>query len=388
MLDIAFKDFKAKKSRAAMCIIGVMACVLLIGVINIVMYEMQSSLKGDLGTVDGNLYFEQNGTSYPPAGSILSQSLGDQILNRTEVDPGKSTEALFEPLRGGVSSNGGMPTMIVGLTPGKESVFISNATVKGKSSLVGESYNAVILGNTTADLYNVTVGDTFTVNDNQFKVVGVLKKVGPTGWPLTIDSSMIMPLDYAQNVSERPGIISTVIIKPSSQYSAQTVDNNLQNDYPKYDIYSQKDTQKTIDTNLSGVMVFMNMINAFIFIVSVILIMNVMMMTVKEKTKEIGTMRAIGTSKRAIMSLIIYESLILSGIGGLIGILLIAPIYNLLGILMGATNEFNLISAMLSIPTAALIQVVLVVLVIGAFSGLLPAYLANRISPIEALRYE
>ena len=86
MLDIAFKDFKAKKSRAAMCIIGVMACVLLIGVINIVMYEMQSSLKGDLGTVDGNLYFEQNGTSYPPVGSILSQSLGDQILNRSEVD--------------------------------------------------------------------------------------------------------------------------------------------------------------------------------------------------------------------------------------------------------------------------------------------------------------
>lgn len=388
MLDIAFKDFKAKKSRAAMCIIGVMACVLLIGVINIVMYEMQSSLKGDLGTVGGNLYFEQNGTSYPPMGSILSQSLGDQIMNRSEVDASKSTEALFAPLQGGVSSNGGMPTIIVGLTPGKEQAFIANATVKGKSSLVGESNNAVILGNTTADLYNVTVGDTFKVSDNQFKVVGILKKVGPTGWPLTIDSSMIMSLDYAQNISERPDIISTVIIKPSSQYSAQTADNNLQNDYPKYDIYSQKDTQKTIDTNLSGVLIFMNMINAFIFIVSIILIMNVMMMSVKEKTKEIGTMSAIGTSKKAIMALIIYESLILSSIGGFIGILLIPPIYNLLGIAMGATTDFNLISAFLSIPINALVQVVLVVFVIGTFSGLLPAFLANRISPIEALRYE
>ncbi|HML06346.1 MAG TPA: FtsX-like permease family protein [Methanobacterium sp.] len=388
MLDIAFKDFKAKKSRAAMCIIGVMVCVLLIGVINIVMYEMQSSLKGDLGTVGENLYFEQNGTAYPPVGSVLTESLGDKIMNRSEVDASKSTEALFSPLRNGISSNGGMPTMVVGVTPGKEQAFIANTTVIGKSSLVGESKNAVILGNKTATDYNVTVGDTFNVSDNKFKVVGVMKKVGPTGWPLTIDSSMIMSLSYAQNVSDRQNMISTVIIKPSANYSAQTVEDNLQKAYPKYDVYSKKDTQKTIDNNLSGVMVFMNMINAFIFVVSIILIMNVMMMSVKEKTKEIGTMRAIGTKRRSIMALIIYESLILSAIGGIIGILLIAPTYNILGIAMGATDNFNILSSFSIIPTAVLEQIVVVILVIGTFSGLIPAYLANRISPIEALRYE
>lgn len=388
MLDIAFKDFKAKKSRAAMCIIGVMVCVLLIGVINIVMYEMQSSLKGDLGTVDGNLYFEQNGTAYPPAGSVLTDSLGNEIMNRSEIDSNKSTKALFAPLMNGLSSSGGMPTMIVGITPGKEQAFISNATVVGKNSLVGESYNAVIIGNKTAADYNVTVGDTFNVSDNKFKVVGIMDKVGSTGWPLTIDSSMIMSLSYAQNVSDRQGMISTVIMKPSGNNSVQNVEDSLQKAYPKYDIYTQKDTQKTIDNNLSGVMVFMNMINVFIFVVSIILIMNVMMMSVKEKTKEIGTMRAIGTKRRSIMSLIIYESLILSTIGGIVGILLIAPIYNVLGVLMGATDQFNILSVYSSMPLSVLVQIVAVILVIGTFSGLLPAYLANRISPIEALRYE
>lgn len=389
MLDVAFKDFKAKKSRAAMCIIGVMVCVLLIGVINIVMYEMQSSLKGDLGTVDGNLYFEQNGTAYPPTGSVLTESLGNEIMNRSEVNSNTSTKALFAPLMSGVSSStGGMPTIIVGLTPGREQAFISNANITGKSSLVGESYNAVIIGNKTAADYNVTVGDTFNISDNKFKVVGVMKKVGSTGWPLTIDSSIITSLSYAQNVTDRQNMISTVIIKPSGDNSAQTVADNLQNAYPKYDVYTEKDTQKTIDNNLSGVMVFMNMINVFIFVVSIILIMNVMMMSVKEKTKEIGTMRAIGTKRRSIMSLIIYESLILSSIGGLIGILLIAPIYNLLGMLMGATDQFNILTVYSSIPTSVLIQIIAVILVIGTFSGLLPAYLANRISPIEALRYE
>jgi putative ABC transport system permease protein len=381
MLDIAFKDFKAKKSRAAMCIVGVMACVLLIGVVNIVMYEMVSSMKGDLGTVNGKLYFEQNGTSFPPAGSIIDESLGDKVLNQSVVDVKTSTKALFTSLPGSATDNGGTPTMVVGLTPGKEQAFIGSTQVNGKSSLVDESDNAVIIGSEAAKTYNVSLGDTLTVGENKFKVVGIMKKVG-TGWPLTIDNSMVMSLAHAQNISDRPNLISTVIITPNGQNSVQTVNDNLQSIYPKYDIYTEADTQKTIDKNLKGVMVFMNMVIVMIFSVSMVLIMNVMMMSVKEKTKDIGTMRAIGTKKRSIMLLIIYESLILSSIGGIIGILLISPIYNVLGIFMGATS-FNF-----TLPLSVVVQVALIVLVIGTFSGLLPAYLANKISPIEALRYE
>ncbi|MGB9978779.1 ABC transporter permease [Methanobacterium sp.] len=384
MLDIAFKDFKAKKGRAAMCIIGVMACVLLIGVVNLVLFEMENGLKGDLGTVNGKLFFEKNGTSYPPVGSIITESLGKEVLDRKVVDSQKSTLALFAPLEESSTDNSFTPTVIVGLTPGKEQAFIENTTINGTGSLVDQSSNAVILGSEAAKKYNVTVGDTFKVNDNKFKVIGVMSKVG-SGWPLTIDSSMVMSLSHAQDISDRPDLISTVIIKPKAQYSAQDAENNLQDAYPKYSIYSENDTQKTIDNNLSQIKIFMNMISLFIFIVSMILIMNVMMMSVKEKTREIGTMRAIGTKRRSIMALIIYESLILSVIGGVIGILLMSPVYDILGILMGAkdVNFFHF-----AVPSAVVVQVALIVFVIGTFSGLIPAYLANRISPIEALRYE
>lgn len=381
MLDIAFKDFKAKKSRAAMCIIGVMVCVLLIGTVNSVLYSMESGLEGNLGTVKGKLLFEKNGTSYPPIASIITESLGDRVLDRKVVDSQKSTKALFSFLEGTSSDR---TIYVIGLTPGKEQILIENNTVDGKSSLSGQSKNAVILGSETAKNYNVEVGDTFNVSDNKFKVVGIMKKAS-TGWPLFIDRSMIMSLSHAQNVSDMQNLISTVIIKPKGQYSADDAISNLQDAYPKYSIYSQKDAQKTIDENLSQVRIFMNMISAFIFVVSMILIMNVMMMSVKEKTREIGTMRAIGTKRRSIMALIIYESLILSVIGGFIGIVLMSPVYNLLGTFMGL-SDVNLIS--FSIPTAILGQLVVIIFVIGTFSGLLPAYLANRISPIEALRYE
>ena len=381
MLDVAFKDFKAKKGRAVMCIIGVMACVLLIGVINMVLYDMQAGLKGDLGTVNGKLYFEQNGTAFPPAGSVISESLGDQVLNSSGVDTSNSTEALFAPLTGSITYSESTPVMVVGLTPGKEQSFIGNATVNGSSSLVGEGNNAVIIGFDAAKTYNVTVGSTLTINGNQFKIVGVMDKVG-TGFPLTIDNSLVMPLSYAQNVSDRQGLISTVIIVPNSQYSMQTEINNLENSYPKYDVYSQKDAQQTINNNLAEPDIFMNMIIIMIFAVSTVLIMNMTMMTVKEKTKDIGTMRALGTKKKSIMLLIVYESLILSSIGGIIGILLISPVYNVMGLMMGAT------SLNFTMPFTVLLQVILIIFVIGTLSGLLPAYMATKISPIEALRYE
>lgn len=380
MLDIAFKDFKAKKSRAAMCIIGVMACVILIGVVNIIMYEMQTGLKGDLGTVDGKMFFEQNGTGYPPAGSIIPENIGDEVLKQKEVNADLSTKALFAPLQGGETPDG-VPNMVVGLETGKEHIFIGDNKVEGKNTLEGEEKHAVIMGSEAAANQNVSVGDTLTVEGNEFKVVGIIEKVGD-GWPLTIDNSIIMSIPYAQEVTGRPDIISTVIIQPNEGYTNQAVEDNLQGAYTKHDIYTEKDVQKTIDKNLKGVLIFMNMIIAMIFGVSMVLIMNVMMMSVKEKTKEIGTMRAIGTRKRSILSLIIYESLILSSIGGIIGILLIPPTYSVLGLMMGYTDLSFIF------PTTVLLQVALIVLVIGTFSGLIPAYQATRISPIEALRYE
>lgn len=383
MLDIAFKDFKAKKSRALMCIIGVMVCVLLIGTVNNVLYEMEAGLKGDLGTVNGKLYLEKNGTGYPPYASVISQDLGNEVLNRNEVDKDKSTLAIFSSIQGSATETG-FATIIVGLTPGKEQAFIQNATVNGKNTLTGEDENAVIMGSEAAKQYNATVGKTVTIDDVQYKVIGIMEMVG-TGWPLSVDYSMIMSLDKAQSVNNMPGFVSTVIIVPKSSISIGNAEKNLQDAYPKYSIYSEQDAEKTIEKNLSQISVFMNMINAFIFIVSIIFIMNVMMMSVKEKTKEIGTMRAIGTRKGAIMKLIIYESLIMSVIGGIIGIILISPAYNLMGLLMGY-SDINFFSFYIA-PTV-LVQLVVIIFIIGTFSGLLPAYLANRISPIEALRYE
>jgi len=120
------------------------------------------------------------------------------------------------------------------------------------------------------------------------------------------------------------------------------------------------------------------MINAVVFIVTIIIIMNVMMMSVKEKTREIGTMRAIGTSRGTVLRLIFYESLILSALGGILGLMAVFPASYLLDIPITATLLSPLVFT----------RVVVLIFLTGVFSGLLPGFLVTRISPLEALRYE
>jgi putative ABC transport system permease protein len=115
-----------------------------------------------------------------------------------------------------------------------------------------------------------------------------------------------------------------------------------------------------------------------VFIVTIIIIMNVMMMSVKEKTREIGTMRAIGTGRGTVLRLIVYESLILSAVGGILGLMAVLPASFLLNIPITVRLIFPLV----------FIRVVVLIFLTGVFSGLLPGYLITRISPLEALRYE
>jgi putative ABC transport system permease protein len=110
---------------------------------------------------------------------------------------------------------------------------------------------------------------------------------------------------------------------------------------------------------------------------------NTILMSVLERTREIGVFRALGWSRRRILTLILKESLLLSGLGGLVGI----------GIGMLLTQALASIPSIggfmkASFPPALLGQAIAVALVLGTLGGLYPAWRATKLSPVEALRYE
>jgi putative ABC transport system permease protein len=159
MLDIAFKDLTSKKGRTSMVIIGVMTCVLLIGVISFLTYEIGETIQIDANSIAGKLVFETNGTNYPPSGSNIPENVSNQVLADSVVNPDKSSAIILAALPNNNTAN----TFLLGITPGNEQVFINDTKVTGTDFLVGQSNNSVILGYQAAKDYNVTVGGTFTV---------------------------------------------------------------------------------------------------------------------------------------------------------------------------------------------------------------------------------
>jgi len=106
--------------------------------------------------------------------------------------------------------------------------------------------------------------------------------------------------------------------------------------------------------------------------------MNIMFVSVTERTKEIGTRKAIGAKKRAILTQFLFESAVICVFGGVLGLLMA----------VGTTALINklLMPASISIPIAVI--ALLISAIVGVFSGFIPAFKAARLNPIEALRYE
>lgn len=375
MLDVALKNISARKTRSALCIIGVMICVFLIGTIEGLSNRMEENIMGDIDNLNNKMYFQQKGAPYPPFGSSLSESIGNEILSRDDIDLDESTNILFSVIEPPEDPRSSARVFGVGLTPGKERAYIGNARVsEGNITLEGESGNAVILGKAAAEFYNVDVGDDLSIREGtSFKVVGILKQTNIAN----TDNAVLMQLSFAQNFFGRQNMVSAILLTPSDNYSPNEVEEDIESAYINFEVRTQEEIEDELEASLETPRTILGMINTIVFIVTIVIIMNVMMMSVKEKTKEIGTMRAIGTKRSMVILIIFYETLILSVLGGIFGILLIIP-----GSYVTGT------SWSLAISSDVLLRVAVLIFSIGVFSGLLPAYLATRISPLEALRYE
>ena len=197
---------------------------------------------------------------------------------------------------------------------------------------------------------------------------------------------VIIPITVAQRVLK----ITSVTMFLAEASSSDTVDLATQKikDY-LYDIYRDKDSyivfsqemMLTLMGNVSSVMMLiLGSVATISLVVGGIGIMNIMLVSVSERTREIGIRKAIGAKKKDIMSQFLVESLMLTGIGGIIGILLG------LFIIKYIIGSINLIEPVYSIPW--IIASFSISLIIGVTFGLFPANKAAKLNPIDALRNE
>jgi putative ABC transport system permease protein len=375
MIDIAIKEITVRKVRSILCITGVLVCVFLLSIIQGLSNRLESTIAGDIARLGGTVYFQQKGVPFPPFGSSFKEQAAAEVMQADGVDEGASTPILFLVIEPADNPRDAARVIGVGITPGREDAFLAGtAAASGSATLESGAENAAILGAAAAEFYGARVGDIVVVREEEFLVAGILKTIGNA----TTDNALLMTLAAAQRTFGRSGMISAVIIVPEAGADGTAVEGTLEEDFPNWEVQTQAEIEAELDAALQTPRSILGLINAVVFAVTILIIMNVMMMSVREKSREIGTMRAIGTRRSSVLALIFTESLILSVLGGALGLLAAIPAAVFLDIPLSATLLSPLV----------FLRVVVLIFLTGVFSGLLPGWLVTRISPLEALRYE
>lgn len=186
-----------------------------------------------------------------------------------------------------------------------------------------------------------------------------------------------MPLKTAQDIFQQPASVSALLITAPEPDAVEPLAAMISEEAPDVELVTEVEIAASLNDALAGQQTFFNIINWTVYAVAAVVVTIVMVMAVSERTRDIGTLRAIGGSRALVLGMIVVEAAIVGLLGGLFSI----PVAFLLDIVVG----FGLREV---VEVASLARVVLFVTVLSGVASLLPAWRATRISPVEALRYE
>ena len=233
------------------------------------------------------------------------------------------------------------------------------------------------------------VGEVIKINLVNFKIIGILPSKGASTFrdqddivviPVTTAMYRVFGKQYIDNIWAEAK--STDLVETAQEDIAKVIikQHHLTKDEEdSFNIRNMSDIRKTLETTTRTMSLLLGAIAAISLLVGGIGIMNIMLVSVTERTREIGLRKAIGASNKDIMVQFLIEAILMSFLGGISGIMLGSGAAALINIFAGWTVEVSLFSIILATTFS---------LIVGIIFGLWPAQKASQLDPIEALRYE
>jgi putative ABC transport system permease protein len=277
---------------------------------------------------------------------------------------------------GGSSGQGNFRMMysVIGIDSsnlGLDDIVITNGTAFS-------SDNQVIIGEMAAQSLNKTVGDTIVLSNQTFTIVGTYE----TG-NFQDDRGIVMSLEKLQSLSGNTDMVSLILVKATNGTDASNLAESIESKYPN---------ELSTSTSLSGMERMNNgleiiesgswAVTLLALLIGSIVVVVTMVKSVTERTREIGVLKAVGWTSKRIITMILGESLVLSLMAAIVGIILgvtVVEIISIAQLIRGIEPSFSAI---------LFLEALLVALFLGIFGGIYPAYRASQLSPTEALRYE
>lgn len=399
----ALESLSANKLRSSLTIIGIVIGVAAVIAIVSIGRGAQNTITGSIQGIGTNLLFVFSGGSEnvrnpKPLTLGDAQAIADPFQAPSVAGVAPILRGTAEVSAGGNSTN----TSLEGVTPEyspvrnlnvTEGSFISQENILGRASVV-------LLGTQVADdLFGRAeglVGETVRIEGQPFRVIGVLESKGGSGFN-NEDNRVLIPLSTAQTRLLRRANRDQVDLVIAQATSAEAVPNanaeisqilrarhRTDIGADDFTILTQEDFLTTAETITGVLTVFLGGIAAISLLVGGIGIMNIMLVSVTERTREIGLRKAMGARRVDILIQFLAESSLLSLFGGLIGVGLGAVIASIVERIAAANG--TPITPAIGVDTILLAT--LFSTAVGLFFGLYPANRAAGLEPVEALRYE
>lgn len=402
----AFRSLRSHKTRAGLTILGIVIGVASIIIVMALGNGAQDLIVNQISGLGAETIVIRPGESPTDiANVLLSESLTyrdfEELQKKSNVPNIVSVSPfvfISEPIT--YKGDSYQATIIGGSAefisktfdaPLGEGSFYTQSDIdrRARVAVIGQSIKDDVFGNRNA------LGQDIRIKNQKFRVVGVFPNKGQVG-PFNFDELVIVPHTAAQTYVLGKDHFQEMFLKIDS---AENIDKAVfdvtqtlrelhdigPNEEDDFHVQTQQNLIDQIGTVITILTSLLVAVVAISLVVGGIGIMNIMLVSVTERTKEIGLRKALGATKGDILRQFLFEAMILTGIGGIVGILFGAGIAFVAALILSQTVIDNWV---FSFPFEAALLAVVVSAGVGLLFGIYPASQAAKKSPIEALRYE
>ncbi|HSR48136.1 MAG TPA: FtsX-like permease family protein [Anaerolineales bacterium] len=373
MGKIILRNLIRRRGRTLLTVIGIAVGIAAVVSLGAMARALNAGYSAMIGGTRSDLVVSQP-DSLDISYSSVDESLADELRAMPEVADASGM------LQGFVQAEGN-PFFFVFGYPAGSFVLDRFQIVEGqglglRAPSSGRGTPALI-GSVAAETLDLEVGDSLRLGDTVFRIAGIFESGDAFE-----DAGAVMNLEDAQILLGKPRQVSLYYIRLDDSGEADRFIQRMARRHPDLDVSTTDDfaDSQLLDDALQA---YAWSLAGLAMIIGGVGMMNAQLMSVSERTREIGVLRAVGWGRGRVLVLILSESIIVGLLGGLVGLGLGALVLE--GV-RGAGAMFG--SAAASISPVLVVQGLFLVATLGVVAGLYPAYRASRLRPVEALRYE